>query len=495
MNFNKLVVNPIIASLSRNTNRNAFYIDGKFYSYLKLKQCVSKIRTALRNINDQYIGLVANDDLETYASILALWIEGKCYVPLHPLQPIDRCKDIISQVGIGVVLDSSTFSRYENMKVIYTKNLQLCERRIGIQPQYSDDDMAYILFTSGTTGRPKGVPISRGNVAAFVESFKNLGIKIKYDDRCLQMFDLTFDLSVQSYLLPLLNGACVYTVPPDSIKYQAAFELLDDHHLTMALMVPSVIHYLRPYMNEINIASLKYSLFAGEALNNEDTECWSKSVPFADIWNVYGPTEDTIYCTAYRFNRDKANKQVNGTLSIGKTMYGVTAIVVDEKLQPCFCGEKGELCLAGNQLTPGYWKDDAKNKESFFVHDGLRYYKTGDICSIDDDGDISYYGRKDSQIKIQGYRIELSEIEHVAREFYDERNAVVALPIYDKSRNCSIHLVVEDNDESTEKPLMNRLKKYLPAYMLPSHIHFMKQFPMNRNSKTDRKKIAETILK
>lgn len=484
---------PLLRSLSHYEKNNAFCIGGKFYTYLDLAMCISKIREKLSDVSDSHIGLVANDDLDTYASIFALWIEGKCYVPLHPEQPIDRCLDIISQVEITVILDSSYETRYNEQSVIMTSQLRFERMALNNPHNCPDEELAYILFTSGSTGRPKGVPISRGNLAAFVDAFYNLGYTLDGHDRCLQMFDLTFDLSVQSYLLPILNGACVYTVPSTTIKYQTVFQLLDDYHLTFTLMVPSVIHYLRPYMDEIQADEMRYSLFAGEALNIDDTEAWSHCIPNAEIWNVYGPTECTIYCTAYQYRRNGDNKQANGVIGIGQAMKGVKTVITDDKGNISSAGSKGELCLQSRQLTPGYWHNEEKNKAAFFSLNGERYYKTGDVCSIDADGDILYYGRKDSQIKIQGYRIELSEIECVARKFYDERHAVVALPIYENTGTCSIHLVVEDIKKDESERMIEHLKKYLPAYMIPSKIHYMEQFPQNSNNKIDRRKISEQI--
>jgi D-alanine--poly(phosphoribitol) ligase subunit 1 len=482
-------------SFQENKKQNSFYIHDTYYSYDDFIKSVSKIRKEVRSIPEENVALVANDDLETYSSIIALWLEGKCYVPIHPLQPIDRCVDIIEQVGMHYILDSSNESRYHGYNVIYTKSLTFRDYDISDIKECPDDKLAYILFTSGSTGRPKGVPLTRGNLASFVDAFRNMGISLNTNDRCLQMFDLTFDLSVQSYLIPLLAGACVYTISPDRIKSEAVFQLLDEQALTFGLMVPSVIHYLRPYFSEIRVDSMRYCLFCGEALSYDDVEQWSQCVPNARIDNLYGPTENTIYCTDYRFSRTDKNKQLNGILSIGKAMKNVCTIVIDDNNHIVSDGEKGELCLAGKQLTPGYWNNDKKNEESFFIHNDIRFYKTGDICSVDKDGDILYYGRKDSQVKIQGFRIELSEIECVAKRFFSEQCAVVALPIYDDRHNCTIQLVVEKDGIDKENQLEDYLKKYLPSYMIPSKTHYLTHFPLNVNNKIDRRKINTIISK
>ena len=493
MRFEELVLKPLYNVLTTKENNKAFYIDESFYTYGVLAQEVAKIREMLQPIKDTNIGLVANDDLYTYASIIALWMEGKAYVPLHPAQPLDRCKDIISQVGMSAVLDSSVETRYTDVLVLHTHEKAQQTFVLQTPKQAQEDDLAYILFTSGSTGRPKGVQISRANVGAFIESFHSLGFVANEQDRCLQMFDLTFDMSVQSYLVPLLAGACLYTVSHERIKYQAVFELLDEHRLTMASLVPSVIHYLRPYMEEINQPEMRYCFFAGEALPTDDTKEWSKCLPNAQIWNLYGPTENTIYCTAYLFKPNKVNKETNGTLSIGKPMMHTEVIMVNDEGQVLPPNTKGEMCLAGECLTKGYWNDEQKNKDSFFILNGKRFYKSGDVCAFDSEGDIEYYGRKDAQIKIQGFRIELGEIEHVARSFYNDAFAVVALPVYDEDRNCFIHLVIETASEINLVELENHFKSLLPHYMLPAKVHTFAKFPLNISNKIDRKALLQTI--
>ena len=481
-------------SIHHYSDRNAFYINGIFYRYIDFAKSISAIRLAIEQStseSEKIIGIITNDDLETYASIIALWLSGKAYVPINPDNPIDRNNNIIQQAGIHTILDSSAIPYITAIHLIETAKLP--ETAINLTPKLiSDEALVYLLFTSGTTGQPKGVPITRSNLTAFVSAFESMGINVHESDRCLQMFELTFDLSVFSYLIPLLKGACVYTIPKDKIKYSYIFELMEEQQLTVSLMVPSMLHYLRNYFNEINLPLMKYSMFCGEALPLDITKEWSNCLPNAAIYNVYGPTEDTIFCTQYAYDKNGENKTYHGVLSIGVAMEGTITIIIDEDNNPLPAGEIGQLCLGGSQLTPGYWKNEEKNKEAFFYlhYNGQhqRFYKTGDLCKCDEQGDILYLGRIDFQTKIQGFRVELSEIEFHAKTFLGKSN-LVAIAFPDLVGNTEVGLVIE-SDEFDHSPLIDYMKSKMPIYMIPKLIVFSKEFPLNTNGKTDRKQLG-----
>ena len=345
---------------------------------------------------------------------------------------------------------------------------------------------AYILFTSGTTGLPKGVPITVKNLEAFVDNIDKMGIKVTDEDRFLQVFDLTFDLSIFSYLIPLLSGACIYTIPKVPFKYMLAVQLIEDKAITHVTTVPSFINYIEPYFKEISLPMVKYWLFCGEALKTKHVKDWQKCVPDAEIFNVYGPTEATIFCTSYRCKVNDI-KDRNGVVCIGKPFEGTSFALFNDGNCITGNGISGELCIAGRQLTGGYLNGDIKNKESFFEYNGLIYYRTGDICSIDSDADYFFEGRNDSQIKIDGYRIELGEIENTALKIQGIKEAV-AIAV-NESDSVQIILFLVSEVQYNETTIRDYLKKKIPDYMLPRKFIFIGNLPFNLNGKIDKKSL------
>ncbi|AXT59923.1 AMP-dependent synthetase [Aquimarina sp. AD10] len=488
-------VKELQRSIEKHSDHNVLCINNVFYTYNDFAVEISKIRAAIVSTvedEEKLIGLVTNDDLQTYAGILALWLEGKAYVPVNPSTPIERNIQVFESTETKYVLDSSDISIYTDHTVIPTKTL--VDTKINLEVKdFSGDQLAYILFTSGTTGKPKGVPITFNNVDALVNA---IDAEPEFDlvpsDRCLQMFELTFDFSVVTYLFPLLAGACIYTIPKNTIKYFYIFKLIKEQKLTVLTMVPSIINYLRPYFPEINAPDVRYCSFGGGALHSDIAKEWSDCLPNCKIFNYYGPTEFTVYSGFYPYHKETHQKANNGIIAIGVPQKDTLYLVVDDKNQEVPIGVTGELCLAGPQITPGYWKNEERNAISFFNREEngvkVRYYKTGDLCIKDEDGDFLYAGRADFQVKIRGYRVELAEIEFHAKVKSPKKVNMVALDIPNNLGNAELGLAIEGESFDTEE-IFNYMRTKMPDYMIPGHTRFVKEFPHSINGKINRKEL------
>ena len=418
------------------------------------------------------VGIVTTNSIETYASIIACWFSGYAYVPLHPKNPEERSRTIMEEARIDLVLGPG--AGLEDTDAEPPADMTVSE------PE--DDQLLYILFTSGSTGVPKGVPITYKNVRTFVDSYDALGFTCDASDRFLQMFDLTFDVSVASYLIPLLMGACIYTVPADGIKYMNVYKLMQQYQITFASIVPSIINYLKPYFSEISLPHLKYCILTAEASNLNVVQEWARCVPNGQLVNLYGPTEATIWCIGYLYD-SRHPKAYNDMLIIGRPFKNVAVLIVDEGGNEVARGEKGELLVAGGQITPGYVNNEERNRTAFIIKDGQRYYNTGDVCYVDEEGDIFYCGRADHQVKIQGFRIELSEIEVAARQLFSLNTAAV---VYRNALGVQqIGLFLESYPGEVET-VRDALGKKLPYYMIPSTIKVIDSLPYNSSGKIDR---------
>jgi amino acid adenylation domain-containing protein len=500
------MLNVFLSNFKKYPSNNALCINNCFYTYKDLEIIVSRIKKQIQDSNQikNPIGIIANNDIETYSSILAVLFTGYGYVIINPSNPADRNVMIIEQSNLNLILTSDSNYAQElinginNVHLIDTKKLKSgdeVELRID---SLNNGDLAYLLFTSGSTGIPKGVPITWENLNSFIDSFNSIGFKIDANDRWLQMFDLTFDVSVACFLIPLYYGACVYTVPTNEFKYPSIYKILKDYKLTIVTMVPSLIAYFKPYLNELLFENVKYCILTAEPSYNNSIEEWSTCIPNAKIYNLYGPTEATIWCFHYQWNRNNFNeKGYKGSASIGIPMKNVEAILIDDENKIINTpNKKGELCLAGHQITKGYWNNIEKNNSAFAIFhspgNNQRFYKTGDLCFKDTEGYYMYSGRIDYQVQVQGFRVELNELEYPVKDHFKIQNAI-AIPIKDDNGLIELILFIENFSGSTLE-VLEFLKSKLPAYMLPKKIINKKAFPLNTSNKVDRKELLNIYL-
>jgi len=485
------ILDRFVAHSTRFPNDPAIVIEERSYTYSELSRFSSGICALLKGhgvSKGDRVGILTENTLHTYASLLGIWGCGACYVPLNPDNPVERNVGIIGDAGLHVLLYADQEEQARELAFTFGRHCRAVTNRISPARDHLEPvtqgagDLCYLLFTSGTTGKPKGVPIYHQNLSAFLEMIVDRG---RYDftraDRFIQMFELTFDLSVFSFLVPWSVGASCYTLPHRGIAYLEVADILQTHDITVGLLVPSVISYLRPYFGEISLPRMRHSLFCGEALPHETLSGWAPCVPHARIENLYGPTEATIFCLRYEWQRgEAAHPQGKGIVPIGKPMQGMGAFLVREP-----SSDEGELWLTGEQVTHAYWNNPSKTAECFRLNEnGNRAYRTGDLCRMDQAGNFLYLGRIDNQVKIDGHRVELEEIEFHAREFCGDHQAVATVHT-DNAGLQSILLFIE-SEKALREGLGGYLKKQLPAYMIPKEVVRVSVFPRNSNGKTDR---------
>lgn len=479
-----MITDRLRESFRISASHNAFYFGERFFTYSDLEKktlsVVGQISQNVRKTNPR-VAVVTNNDLETYASVYATWLCGGAFIPLNPAFPAERNKKIIALSKAEIILNSKCNGVF-NDEINTGLNCEVLESFPQSIPP--PKDLMYILFTSGSTGEPKGVPITYENVSAFIRSFMSDGYFFSPADRFLQPFELSFDASLDCYLIPVLYGACIFPVPSEGLRYLQSIKIMQEQKITVAKLTPSMVALLKPYYSKINIPSLRYCLFGGEGLPELLVNEWQKCIPSAHIHNMYGPTEATVECFFYDATPSLNPRSHKGFISIGKPSGDTVAIITDELLNILPAGEYGELCLAGSQVTKGYLNNKTLNKTAFFYKTvskkKRRFYRTGDIAMCDSDGFFFCTGRNDRQVKIQGYRVELDEIEICASEFSGMFRYAAIL------RDNTVLLFSDIKDKSG---LMEWLEQKLPVWMVPAAIISLSEIPVNINGKTDYMKL------
>ncbi len=509
-------------SATRHPSRPAMFVEEQQYSYSELQQQVIPIASTIErqdpNPENPVAAVFAYRSLTAYASVLAIAYAGKGYVPLNPYFPLARNLRIADLSGVEIlILDALCAEPAQDLLNAIQKNMTvllpdhpilppwtqpLSRHRFFCQadifgpvaslraPRPGENPIAYLLFTSGSTGVPKGVVVSSHNVNAFVTTLLER-YQPTPEDRFSQHSDMTFDASVYDQFVCWAAGGCLYSIPQKMRMAPAQF--IQDHALTFWESVPAVIHFMkRMYLLKPGtFPSLRWSVFGGEQLTQGAVQWWQAAAPHSRIENSYGPTEGTICITGYFWQTGRSEAEcLNGMVPIGTPYAGQTAaLLVDGQLLQEKEEVKGELCLSGSQVTPGYWNNPTDTERCYLTlvdanGQSNRWYKTGDLVTWKQGVGFYYVDRIDRQLKIRGYRVELAEIEHLLREIAGtDQVAVVGWPAGGGNVTSVIGFVCGSRRSDGE--ILAECAQRLPHYMVPRQLQRLPQLPLNANGKTD----------
>ena len=362
----------------------------------------------------------------------------------------------------------------------------------------STNDNYYIMFTSGSTGEPKGVPITYGCLQSFLQWTLAEHAFVESREVFLNVVPYSFDVSVMDTYPALVTGGTVTSVSKEEIANpRHLYQLLAASALTTWVSTPSFAQMclVEPTFHQGMLPVLRRFLFCGETLAPEVASQLVDRFPNAEVWNTYGPTETTVATTSIRITRAILDKY--SPLPIGYPMPGSRVLVMDEDWRELPAGERGEIVISGPHVSPGYLNQSELNETAFFHQDGQRAYRTGDWGRYRD-GMLFFEGRIDNQVKLNGYRIEPADVEANLRALAGVRDAVV-LPVLRQGAVDSLAAFVILNERPPRSDfqlaceLKIQLTEHLPAYMIPRKFSFLETFPMNTNGKADRRRLAQAL--
>ncbi|MBT2675091.1 amino acid adenylation domain-containing protein [Streptomyces sp. ISL-14] len=457
---------------------------------LTYRQLIVRVRSLAWRLREEYgigrdslVPLLFERSLDMVVGILAVIEAGGACLPLDPKHPAARHRFILRDSGARLLLSDidSDPSLAELVHVLDLRRPTWPERAEELPLVGTADDLVYCLYTSGSTGEPKGVLIEhRGvrNVLQWGAAYFSTGP----DDRVLQKTTYTFDISIMELLLPLISGARLVLLSAGAeTSPQAIREAVVRHGITLIQFVPSgLASYLAVMDSADPLPGVTRCLVAGEPLKPGLRTAFYTSTTGCGLYNLYGPTETSIYATACLVDRE-------APVTVGGPLANTTLLVVDKDNKPCPVGVPGELLIAGDGLTRGYLNRDELTRERYIedpTGSGLRVYRTGDLAMRLESGEIDLVGRMDHQVKIRGYRIELGEIDSALSALSGVHNSAVIATEINGRQELVAYWVGDDRTDTAS--LRTGLLETLPAYMVPARFMRLDAFPLTSSGKIQR---------
>jgi amino acid adenylation domain-containing protein len=518
------VAADFLARAERNPDAVGLVVNARSYTYAEMADTAGRWAArlrALRSRESMRIGIYAYRSATNYLGVLAAIFAGATFVPLNPTFPGARTGQMVQQADLDAILvdieslpsladallalrdappllltdarrHDAPGATPSHCRIVLDRGDLHASPPASALPETNPADMAYLLFTSGSTGAPKGVPVSNANLAAFL-AFNRERYDFRADDRFSQTFDHTFDLSIFDMFMAWGAGAALCV--PQQGELLAPLRFIADHAITVWFSVPSLAALMlrRNLLAPACMPTLRWSLFCGESLPRSIAEAWQRAAPDCTVENLYGPTELTIACAVHRWDPNISPLLCeHDNVPIGRVYAPLSAVVVDERLVPVADGGVGELCVAGPQTFPGYWRAERLTAERMLAlpdaaGDIRQFYRTGDLVRRLPNGELVCLGRSDSQVKLNGYRIELTEIEAVLRQSGCIDAVAVAWPTAVRPKGIAAFVTGPASLAEVKASLRGRL----PRYMVPRRIELLDEIPLNVNGKADRKLLSQ----
>ncbi len=516
----------VVAAADKRPGATAVAFRDQSWTYEELVSRESRLARAMHDAGcrkGDRVCLLLPKQPEAVAAMLAALRLGCVYVPVDLASPVARAARIVETADPRLVLvgpDGADLLRGVLESGVLSPSVHIgavddeAVTDPGRAPAFTGrdvmladpidavsvavDDPAHILFTSGSTGEPKGVVVTHGNAGSFLDwAVPTFGIGP--DDRLSGHPPLHFDLSTFDIFGALSTGAELHLVDPQlNVSARALQRFIGDAQLTQWFSVPTTMAFMARFdaVPEGGWPTLRRVLACGEVLPTPVLAHWMRRLPHVTFTNLYGPTEATIASSFFMV--PAVPEDETAPVPIGTACPGERLLVLDEELLPVASGETGDLYIGGTGLSPGYWRDEAKTRDAF-VRDpsvpGERLYRTGDLARVDEDGVLYFLGRVDAQIKSRGYRIELGEVEAAVNAIdWIAEAAVVGVPSdgFEGTRIACAY-VIADGAAVAPAALRARLSTVLPAYMLPLRWLALDELPRNANGKIDRVVLGDLL--
>ena len=495
----KNVTEYLDASARKNPNKTAFVDNDNQISFYDLQIMAKRIAGKIIKMGHfrKPIVVYMGREIECLVSFMAILYSGNFYCPIDPEMPIERVKKIVSILKPTMVIENG---KTINRKIInkidvleYKEDYDDDAERLidDVRRRITIEDLAYVLFTSGSTGIPKGVAVSH---RAIINSTEWMSEAYNVDSTWIfgNQGAFHFDLSVPDIYQTLKNASTTYIIPRIYFSYPIKMmQYLEDKEINSLVWVPSALCIIADsgVLEKRICHTLKHIMFCGEVMPIRQLNAWKRAYSEAVFVNFYGPTEATFACSGYVIDRDFEDDE---TLPLGEPGSNIELLILNSENMEVEKGEIGEICIRGSNLASGYYNDKEKTNE-VFVQNPLNkiypdiIYKTGDLAHINKKGEIIYDGRKDSQIKHYGHRIELGEIENIVLSM---SNICQCACVYDSDKS---RIVLFYNGEVENERVFEWLKESLQDYMIPDLILRVDKIDLNENGKIDRNKLKERV--